>query len=65
MRTNNKSKSVALRISPETDALWEHVAETLGLSKVALLEFAIRKVARQEGIAIDTTEKPKETDSNG
>ena len=50
MNKQTKSSLVSLRISPVTDALWEDTAKVLGLSKVATMELAIRKLARAEGI---------------
>ena len=46
-----KTAYAALRIDPVTDQLWEDTAKALGMSKTALMEMAIRKVARAEGIA--------------
>ena len=52
MRERGKRKTAyaALRIDPVTDQLWEDTAKALGMSKTALMEMAIRKIARAEGI---------------
>jgi hypothetical protein len=42
--------STSVRVSEICDALWEATAEHLGLSKSATLEFALRKLARAEGV---------------
>jgi hypothetical protein len=57
---SRKTVSVTLRIDPVTDQLWEDTARMLGLSKVALAEMAIRKVARAEGIE----ERPAKESAN-
>lgn len=49
--SNGKTAFITLRITPTTDQLWEDTAKALGLSKVACMEMAIRKLARAEGIA--------------
>jgi hypothetical protein len=52
VRPLGKKKTVyaALRIDPVTNQLWEDTARALGMSKTALMEMAIRKLARAEGI---------------
>lgn len=42
--------STSVRVSEICDALWEATAGHLGLSKSATLEFALRKLARAEGV---------------
>ena len=42
--------STSVRVSEICDVLWEATAEHLGLSKSATLEFALRKLARAEGV---------------
>lgn len=45
-----KSVNIGARVTPETDLIWETMAAYLGISKVACLEQALRRMARQEGL---------------
>ena len=58
-----KTAYAALRIDPVTDQLWEDTARVLGMSKTALMEMAIRKVARAEGIEERPIEEKESTDN--
>lgn len=55
-----KSVTIAVRIDPQTDAIWEKTAEVLGISKVAVMTQAIRKLARAEGITVTEDDKDSE-----
>lgn len=43
-------KATAVRITPEVDRLWTALAAHLALNRTATLEYALKKVARLEGL---------------
>lgn len=45
-----KTVNIGARVTPETNIIWEMLASYLGISKVACLEQALRRMARQEGV---------------
>lgn len=55
-KTGRKAAYAALRISEETERLWEALAVHLGLNKTAVFEMMIRKMAREEGIGLEAKE---------
>jgi hypothetical protein len=51
--TYKRKRSTSIRLSAAGDVLWETLANNLGISKQAVIEIAVRKLAAAEGIAID------------
>jgi hypothetical protein len=48
-----KQRATSIRLSPLADKLWERLADELGVSKQAVIEMAVRKLAKAEGIKPD------------
>jgi len=49
---NEKKNPTSLRLSTTAEELWERLAKFLGISKQAVIEQALRKMARAEGIPV-------------
>ena len=45
-----KKNPTTVRFTPEAENLLEKLVETLGITKAAIIEMAIRKFAKREGI---------------
>lgn len=43
----------SVRISPTCNRLWERLSENMGVSKTAVIEFAVRALAESKGITDD------------
>ena len=50
METMRKKNPTAIRFTPKARELLEGLAEHLGVTKTAVMEMAIRKLAQKEGI---------------
>lgn len=46
----DKKKATSIRLSQEAKTLLAKVATKLGISQTAVLEIAIRQIAKQEGV---------------
>lgn len=42
----------SVRVTPACHQLWEALAEQMGLSKTGVLETAIRRLAKEEGVQV-------------
>lgn len=55
-KTGRKESYASFRISEETERLWKALASHYGISQTAVFEMMIRKMAREEGIALEAKE---------
>jgi hypothetical protein len=46
------ARSTSIRMSPVADDIWERLSQYLGINKQAVIELALRRLARQEGIPV-------------
>lgn len=60
----NKTANLTMRISPQTVQLLADLAKVLGLNRTATIEYAIRKVARAEGIPERPLEEQERADND-
>jgi antitoxin component of RelBE/YafQ-DinJ toxin-antitoxin module len=51
-RKKRDLKPTSIRISQTADDVWERLSDYLGISKQAVVELALRRLARQEGIPV-------------
>lgn len=54
---NRTSVPTSIRLSPAGNRIWEKLAEKMGLSKVGVLETALRRLAKEEGVKDDPPEE--------
>ena len=45
-------RSTSIRLSSTADELWNDLSQHLGISKQAVIEMALRKLARMEGVPV-------------
>jgi len=51
-------KKTSIRLSDTAQTLLQRLAESLGISQSAVIEQAIRTLAKKEGISVERVEKP-------
>lgn len=50
--TKRGPRATSIRLSETADELWERLSQHLGISKQAVIEMALRKLARTEGVPV-------------
>ncbi len=60
-KTGKGAVPTSLRISAVCEKLWSILAEKNGLTKTGYLEFTIRRLAREDGINIESLDLEKPT----